>query len=272
MIGHSSQLLANGLTSTLVVELSQNGYPTVLEEVERCLSVKGEHGQDVGRVHAVTRELDAEARRSLGFVRHGLSRVRDSHDAFLSTSVNSSVRLVGVRDPFNLGGNTDRVSLLKSVNRHVVCNNIIGEVHVLVEEGLELVACVETLSALVWQDQFPHELSFAHGAQCLILGSIKVRSVLRKDTVCVWIPATIFVSLVVSPVVVATICAGDLNLRLLLFGGWLFLTTLLLDGTSDAPLASCIGVFLAINVVSVFNVFNVFNRLVGVSLINLGLL
>jgi hypothetical protein len=99
-----------------------------------------------------------------------------------------------------------------------------------------------------------------------------VRSVLREDAVGIWVSATIFVREVVSPVVVAAICAGELNLRLLLFGGWLFLTTLLLDGTSDAPLASCIGVFLAVNVVSVFNVFNVFNRLVGVSLINVSLL
>jgi len=96
-----------------------------------------------------------------------------------------------------------------------------------------------------------------------------VRSVLREDAVGIWVSATISVSLVVSPVVVAAICAGGLNLRLLLFGGWLFLTTLLLDGASVAPLASCIGVSLAVNVVIIFNVFN---RLVGVSLINLSLL
>ena len=47
MICHTGQVFSNGLSSALVVELTQDGHPTVLEEVERFLAVEGEHSQDV---------------------------------------------------------------------------------------------------------------------------------------------------------------------------------------------------------------------------------
>ena len=48
VICNAGQVLSNGVSSALVVELTQDGHPTILEEVERLLSVEGEHGQDVG--------------------------------------------------------------------------------------------------------------------------------------------------------------------------------------------------------------------------------
>lgn len=47
MICHTGQVFSNGLSSALVVELTQDGHPTVLEEVERFLAIEGEHSQDV---------------------------------------------------------------------------------------------------------------------------------------------------------------------------------------------------------------------------------
>jgi len=57
VISHGGELLADSGTSALVVELSEDGHPTVLEEVEGVLSVEGEHSKNVGGVHTITGEL-----------------------------------------------------------------------------------------------------------------------------------------------------------------------------------------------------------------------
>ena len=72
MVSNGGEVLANGLTSALVVGFSQDRGPTVLEEVERCLAVKAEHSDPVGRVHAISQELHGVARDSLTDMGHSL--------------------------------------------------------------------------------------------------------------------------------------------------------------------------------------------------------
>ena len=96
-------------------------------------------------------------------------------------------------------------------------------------------------------------------------------SVLREDAIVVGVLATISVSIVVSPVVEATTCAGGQNLRLISEYFCLgFLTTSLLNRTSDASFVLCVGVVLAVS--RRMAVFSVFNMLLGVSLSNIEIL
>ena len=92
---------SNRVATTFILRLSQNGRPSVLEEVPRGLAIKVEHCEDVGGGHTIAKELDTEARVSLLDLWGGLGRVRDSHDTVLDTFEHASVRLVWVRDNFN---------------------------------------------------------------------------------------------------------------------------------------------------------------------------
>jgi len=134
------------------------------------------------------------------------------------------------------------VSFFESLNRHVVRNNIVGEVHVLVEERLELVVGVETFSALVWQNKLPHELSLAHGAECLILWSIEVRGVFWEDAIRIGVRATISIGLVISPVIEAAVSASDLDFWLLFFHRLITAASLLFV-TSNTTLTACKRLF-----------------------------
>ena len=68
-------MLADGLSGTVVVHLSKNVRPSVLEEVERWLSIEGKHGEPVSRGHAVSKELHTVTWSSLWGLRGGLGEL-----------------------------------------------------------------------------------------------------------------------------------------------------------------------------------------------------
>ena len=86
------------------------------------------------------------------------------------------VGLVGMSNEFNLCMSGDRVSHLHSIDRHTIRHRVVGQVHVLVEEGLELRSYKEELSSRVLEDVLPDELLFAHCRQSLVLWSIQLLS------------------------------------------------------------------------------------------------
>ena len=73
----------------------------------------------------------------------------------------TSVGSVGVGNEFDLSNGTDGMSDLHSTRRHAIRDNIVGVVHVLVEEGLEFMTDKEFFSLLVSKDVLPDELLFA---------------------------------------------------------------------------------------------------------------
>lgn len=207
MVSDGGQVLADGVAGADVVRLTQDGRPTVLEEVPGGLTVEVEHSKDVGRGHAVTEELDTEARVGLLDLRGGLGGIRDSHDSVLDTLEHTSVGLVGMRDDLNLGVDADGVSLLDSVNGHGVGDDIVGEVHVLVKQTGELEASIEALTSGVLEGLLPDEFLLADGAEGLVLGSIEHLSVLGVNTACIGVLTSIEIGLVVTPIVLPTISA-----------------------------------------------------------------
>jgi len=70
VISDTREVLADCLAGALVVGLTKDGRPPVLEEVEGRLSVKGEHGEPVCRVHTVAEEFDSMAGNGLAYVRN----------------------------------------------------------------------------------------------------------------------------------------------------------------------------------------------------------
>ena len=48
VISHSRKVLSNGVSSALIVRFTKYGCPSILEKVERLLTVKREHGEPVG--------------------------------------------------------------------------------------------------------------------------------------------------------------------------------------------------------------------------------
>jgi len=84
-------MLANSLSGTHVVWLSQDGRPSVLEEVERLLTVEMEHSYPVGRVHTISEELDAVAWVGLLHLWGCLCCVRYAHDTVLSSTEDTSI-------------------------------------------------------------------------------------------------------------------------------------------------------------------------------------
>lgn len=134
VISDSSQMLANGLSSADVVGFSKDGRPAVFEEVEGLVAVEREHGEPVGRVHAISEKFDTVAWNSLGLLWRCCDSLRDAHDAVLGTLEAASVGSVGVSDELNLGHGTDGMGHLDSILRHAVGNNVVRVVHILVEE------------------------------------------------------------------------------------------------------------------------------------------
>ena len=96
--GHSSsvvsdlgQVLANGLSGAVIVHFFKNVRPSVLEEVERLLTVEMEHSYPVGRVHTISEELDAVAWVGLLHLWGCLCCVRYAHDTVLSSTEDTSI-------------------------------------------------------------------------------------------------------------------------------------------------------------------------------------
>ena len=128
------------------------------------------------------------------------------------------------------------MSFLESIHWHVVGNNVVSKIHVLLKQGLELVVSVETLSALVWQNKLPHELSLALGTECLIRWSIEVRGILWEVAICIRVRTTISFGLVISPVVEAAVRASDFYfwLRGEYFHNWITAARLLFITSNTA--------------------------------------
>lgn len=107
------------------------GRPSVFEVVEGRLSVEGEHGDTVGRVHAVSEELDAEARGSASFLGEGTDSLRDAHDSVLGSF---EYARVGVAFNWLVGdfeGNTSWMGHLGAAGGHSVTHVVERQVHVL---------------------------------------------------------------------------------------------------------------------------------------------
>ena len=173
-----------------------------------------EHSEDVSRVHAIAEELDSEAWIRLLNPRHRLGRITDAHEAMLDTSEHAGVGLVRVRDDLDLGHGADRVSLLQPIDWHVIGDDIVGQVHVLGKERLELKTSIEALATSVLKHQFPDQLFFADSAESLVLWGIEVRSVLRVDAMSVRIFAAKLVRGIITPVMKLAVSAVRDNLRL----------------------------------------------------------
>lgn len=75
MIRDGGEVLSNGLTGALIVGLTKNGRPPVLEEVIRLLTVEREHGNPISGRHAISVEFHTVAWNGFGLVRYGLNRL-----------------------------------------------------------------------------------------------------------------------------------------------------------------------------------------------------
>ena len=205
VISDTREMLANGLAGALVIGLAKNGRPSVLKEVEGLLAIEGEHGYPVGRVNAVTKELDSVSRDGFGNVRERLNSIGDAHDDVLGTSENASVRRIRVSDVFHLSNGANGMGNLLSVNRHSITDNIVGEVHILSEKGLELWAREESLAGTISKRLLPNKFFLAKCAHCLILWGIKILGVLGEDAISVRVLATMQIGLIVTPVIESTL-------------------------------------------------------------------
>ena len=172
-VGHFGQVLADGLSGALVVHLLEDVGPPVAEEVEGRLAVEGKHGEPVGRGHAVSEEFHAVAGSGLGDLGGRQSELRDSHDGVLAALEDSGVGGVVGGNELHEGGGASGVSPLNATGGRRVGDVVEGQVHVLLEEALELVAYKESLRSKVSVDISPDNLLFAVGTQGLVLSCVK---------------------------------------------------------------------------------------------------
>ena len=182
VVGNLSQVLANGLTGAVIIHLSENVGPTVLEEVEGWLSIEGKHGEPVTGGHAVTETLDSVAWGGLGGLGSRLGELRDSHDAVLEASEAASVGAVRGGDELDLGCHASRVSPLDSTLRHGVTDVIERQIHVLFEKGSELRADKEAFRCSVLDHVRPDDLLLAESGEFLVVGSVEMSSVRHVRT------------------------------------------------------------------------------------------
>ena len=179
MVSNFIQVLANGVNSTFVAHLSKDVRPTVLEEVERGLSVEGEHGKPVSGSHAVSEELDSMTRCGVQDVRLSLSEFTDSHDTVLGALEHTSVGSVRLGNEFNQSGCADGMGTLYATSRHSVGDCVERQVHVLLEEALEFFSNEELLRSSVFDHISPDHLLLAVGALSLVLSSIEVHDIAK---------------------------------------------------------------------------------------------
>ena len=158
VVRDDSKVLSNGLTGTLIVWLTKNGRPSILEEVERLLAIEGEHGENVSGGHAISVKLNAVAWSSFFLVRSDFNCLRNAQNAFSSTSEDTSVGRIFVGNELDLGVGSDWMSHLQPSNRHAVTADVVGEIHIVVEEANELVTYEEILALVITQDVLPDDL------------------------------------------------------------------------------------------------------------------
>ena len=174
MVGHFRQMLTNGLTGALILHFSEDVRPTVLKEVEGGLAVERKHGKPVSGGHAVSEEFHAVTWSSVGHSWLSLSELRNSHDSVLAASEDASVRLVWRCNELHQSSRANWVRSLDSSNGHGVGDGVEREVHVLLEEALELGSDKEFLGSAVLNDILPDNLLLAVGGKGLIFWGVKV--------------------------------------------------------------------------------------------------
>ena len=174
MVGHFRQMLTNGLTGALILHFSEDVRPTVLKEVEGGLAVERKHGKPVSGGHAVSEEFHAVTWSSVGHRGLSLSELRNSHDSVLAASEDASVRLVWRCNELHQSSRANWVRSLDSSNGHGVGDGVEREVHVLLEEALELGSDKEFLGSAVLNDILPDNLLLAVGGKGLIFWGVKV--------------------------------------------------------------------------------------------------
>lgn len=163
VISDGRKVLHDSIPGALVVGLSQNGRPSVLEEVKGFVAVEGEHGEPIGRAHAISEPLDAVSWHSLGDLWSRRNGVRDAHETVLGASEDTGVGRVGVRDVLYLGHSAHGMRHFDPLFRHAVRNCVVRVVHILIEKGLELRTTEEQFSSLVHEDVLPKLLLLADG-------------------------------------------------------------------------------------------------------------
>ena len=110
-----------------------------------------------------------------------------------------------MRDELKFGVRANRMSHLLSVNRHSVTPKIIGQVHVLIEERLELRASEELLASSIGEDFLPDKLLLALGAHGLVLRGVEELDLLwvSNRAVSIRILTSVLVRVVLAPIVCA---------------------------------------------------------------------
>ena len=169
MISDGRKVLHDGLPGAFVVGLSQNCRPSVLEEVKGFVAVEGEHGNPIGRAHAVSEPLDAVPWHSLGNLWRRRNGVRDAHETMLAASEDTGVGRVGVRDVLYLGHSAHGMSHFDPLFRHAVRHNVVRVVHILIEKRLELRTAEEQFSRFIQEDVLPELFFLADSRLSLIL-------------------------------------------------------------------------------------------------------
>jgi len=174
MVGHFRQMLSNGLTGALILHFSEDVRPTVLKEVEGGLAVERKHGKPVSGGHAVSEEFHAVTWSSVGHNWLSLRELGNSHDSVLAASEDASVWGVWRCNELHQSSRANWMRSLDSSNGHGVRDGVEREVHVLLEEALELGSDVEWLGSAVLNDILPDNLLLAVGGKGLIFWGVKV--------------------------------------------------------------------------------------------------
>lgn len=149
----------------------------------------------------------------------------------LGSFVDTCVRLARFRNELTLRMSTDRVSNLHSIYWHTISHRVVGQVHVLVEEGLEFRSDSEHLSSRVLEDVLPDELLFAHCRHILVLWSVQLLShlALREIALCVGVERVPF-RIVFTPIVCRSVrfrSVISLTVKSLFLNGDVFIHALL---------------------------------------------
>jgi len=167
-----SQVFTNRLSCAVVVHLSEDIGPSVPEEVEGGLAIEGKHSEPVCGSHSISEELHSVARSGLRCLGGRLRKLRDPTHSVLAASEDASVRSVESWDELQESSDTTGVCSLYPIDRHGVRDCVEGEVHILLEEALELLSNEESLRRVVPIDSFPDHLRLAVGRLGLVLWGV----------------------------------------------------------------------------------------------------
>ena len=174
VIGGFSDLPGNGSTVALVSWLVQQGRKSVLEVVERGLSIKGESSQNISGGHTITEALNFQTWSSLWILRGSLDELSNSQGSIFPALEAPSVGSVLGGNKLNLRGDTSWEELSLVLLWHGVGDSIIDYVNVGVEESVELVSDVEPFGGLVLLDFVPDGSELAGRAHLIVLIGVEL--------------------------------------------------------------------------------------------------